>query len=175
MQYTIYPCMWLALLLWFNNSCCMTWAGHSVLLNMILDYFGISWSLVYWLVPALHVYMYIRSRHHFLCMFSDSDLSIYMYLLDFGFLVLWSLLYYTCSYPSFPLVFYSTCLLLLSYYTMCSLAQYHLLYIYLLLYACAHDTIFNACLWFRFIDTRVLIYARHLAFASPHVGEFWLP
>jgi len=36
---------------------------------------------------------------------------------------------------------------------------YYLLYIYLLLYACAHDTVFNACLWFRFIDTRVLISA----------------
>jgi len=54
-------------------------------------------------------------------------------------------------------------------------AWYHLLYIYLLLHACVHDTIFNACLWFRFIDTRVLIYARHLAFTSPLVGEFWLP
>ena len=46
-------------------------------------------------------------------------------------------------------------------------AWYQLLYIYLLLHACAHDTIFNACLWFEFIDTRVLIYAHHLAFASP--------
>jgi len=52
---------------------------------------------------------------------------------------------------------------------------YHLLYIYLLLCACAHDTIFNACLWFRFIDARIFIYARHLALASPLAGEFWLP
>jgi len=52
---------------------------------------------------------------------------------------------------------------------------YHLLYIYLLLHACAHAMIFNACLWFGFIDTRVLIYARHLAFASQLAGEFWLP
>jgi len=51
---------------------------------------------------------------------------------------------------------------------------YHLLYIYLLLHAYAHDTVFNACLWFRFIDTHVLITARHLAFASPLAGEFWL-
>ena len=34
-----------------------------------------------------------------------------------GFPILW-LLYYTCSYPAFSLVFYSTCLLLLSYHTM---------------------------------------------------------
>jgi len=52
---------------------------------------------------------------------------------------------------------------------------YHLLFLYLLLYACAHDTIFNAWLWLRFIDTRVLIFARHLAFASPLLGEFRLP
>ena len=35
----------------------------------------------------------------------------------FGFSVLW-LLHYTCSYPAFPLVFYSTSLLLLSYHIM---------------------------------------------------------
>jgi len=39
-------------------------------------------------------------------------------------------------------------------------------------HAYAHNTIFNACLWFRFIDTCVLISARHLAFASPLAGEF---
>jgi len=31
---------------------------------------------------------------------------------------LWPLLYYSCLYPALPLVFYSTSLLLLSYYTM---------------------------------------------------------
>ena len=53
-------------------------------------------------------------------------------------------------------------------------AWYQLLYIYLLLHACAHNTIFNSCSWFGFIDTCVLIYARHLAFASPLAGEFCL-
>ena len=48
------------------------------------------------------------------------------------------------------------------------------IYIYLLLYVCPHDTVFNACLWFKFIDTLVLIFVRHLALASPLVGEFWL-
>ena len=51
---------------------------------------------------------------------------------------------------------------------------YHLLCIYLLLHAHAHNTVFNAWLWFGFIDTLVLISARHLAFASPLAGEFWL-
>jgi len=35
-----------------------------------------------------------------------------------------------------------------------------------------HDTVFNACFWFRFIDTRVLVPARHLAFITPLIGEF---
>ena len=47
-------------------------------------------------------------------------------------------------------------------------------YLYLFLYACTHDVIFNACLLFGFIDTRVLIYARHLAFASLLTEEFCL-
>jgi len=34
-----------------------------------------------------HVYVYLCYPYHFLCMFSDSDLSIYMYLLDFEFIV----------------------------------------------------------------------------------------
>jgi len=40
-----------------------------------------------------------------------------LYRVYFGFSVLW-LLYYICSYSVFPLVFYSTWLLLLSYHTM---------------------------------------------------------
>jgi len=34
------------------------------------------------LVVSSHVYVYVCSQHYFLCMFSDSDLSIHMYLLD---------------------------------------------------------------------------------------------
>ena len=91
----------------------------------------------------------------------------------FRFSVLW-LSYYTCSYPAFPYVFYSSSLLLLSYHTL-SISCLISIAVYLLApHACAHDTIFNACLWFRFIDTRVLIYARYLAFASPLAGEFWV-
>ena len=71
-------------------------------------------------------------------------------------------------------MFHSTSLLLLSNHTMSIPAWYHLLFIYLLLFACAYNTIFNAWFWFGFIDTRMLIFARHLAFASPVAGEFWL-
>jgi len=52
---------------------------------------------------------------------------------------------------------------------------YHLLCIYLLLHAYAHNTVFNAWLWFGFIDTLVLISARHLAFASPLAGGVLTP
>jgi len=64
--------------------------------------------------------------------------------------------------------------LILSYheYSLLDIACYISTYF---LYACAHDTDFDACLWFKFIDTRVLIFTRHLAFASPLTGEFWLP
>jgi len=51
-----------------------------------------------------------------------------------------SILPVSCSYLIIPCVFP---------------AWYHLLYIYLLLHACTHNTIFYACLWFEFIDTRV--------------------
>jgi len=37
---------------------------------------------------------------------------------------------------------------------------------------CAHDTVLSACFRFRFIDTRVLDPARHLAFITPLVWEF---
>jgi len=65
-----------------------------------------------------HVYMCLCSWHHFLCMFFNSDLSIYMYLLDFALLlILWfsfmllvivctcmlephHLIMYTCDYQS---------------------------------------------------------------------------
>ena len=83
----------------------------------------------------------------------------------FKFLVLLLLLlYYSCLHLALSLVFYSTShalILLYHVYFLLDIACY----LYLVLYACAHDTIFDAHLWFRFIDTRVLIYVRHLAFA----------
>ena len=73
------------------------------------------------------------------------------------------------------LLYFSSLYLLLSYYTMCILCWMSPAISLLFLYTCTHNTIFYVCLWFGFIDTRVLIYARHLAFASPLAGEFWLP
>jgi len=88
---------------------------------------------------------------------------------------LWPLLYYSFLHPTLPLVFYSTSLLPLSYYTMSILCLISLV-ISLLAPVCLcsqHD--FQCMLSFGFIDTRVLDLARHLALASPHAGEFWLP
>ena len=50
-------------------------------------------------------------------------------------------------------------------------AWYRLSSLYLLLHAGAHDTVYNAYLWLGFIDTHVLISARHLAFALPLAGS----
>ena len=54
------------------------------------------------LIYLSHVYVYLCSRHHFLFMFYKSDLSIYMYLLDFGFtivpLIFFMLLVTACTY-----------------------------------------------------------------------------
>ena len=88
---------------------------------------------------------------------------------------LWPLLYDNCLHSALLLVFYFTSVLLLSYHTMSNSLLEITCYIYLLLYACAHDTIFNACLRFGFINTRVLIFVRHLALASPLAGKFRLP
>ena len=50
---------------------------------------------------------------------------------------------------------------------------------HLMPYSCsgknAHDTIFNACFGFRFIDIHVSVYVRHLALVSPLIGEFLTP
>ena len=92
-----------------------------------------------------------------------SDFRFY----DYYIIVVYILLYHLCSIPP---VSYSYLILPWVFP-----AWYHLLYIYLLFYACAHDTIFKACLWFGFIDTCVFIYARHLALTLSLAGEFWLP
>ena len=88
----------------------------------------------------------------------------------FGFSVLW-LLDYTRSYPAFYLCSIPpvSCSYLIILWVFP--AWYHMMYIYLPLHACATTRFFNACLWFRFIGTRVLIYARHLAFDHHSPGS----
>jgi len=52
----------------------------------------------------------------------------------------------------------------------------HLLYLmppFLLMYVCAHDTVFIICFLFGFIDTRVLVYACHLVLILPLVGQLF--
>ena len=85
--------------------------------------------------------------------------------------------YYTIHVHLLLYHWYSTSLVSCSYLIIPWVlpAWYHLFYIYLLLHAYAHDTVFNACLWFSFIDTHVLIFSRHLAFASPLAGGVLTP
>ena len=54
----------------------------------------------------------------------------------------------------------------------CHIFISHHLMPYLCSGVCAHDTIFNACFWFKIIDTCVLVPACHLEFITPPVGEF---
>jgi len=58
------------------------------------------------LIYLSHVYLYFSSRHYFLCMLSDSDLLISMYLLHFGFtvvpLISFMLLVIACTYMPEP-------------------------------------------------------------------------
>jgi len=56
---------------------------YSELIQLVLSIFVFIACLIY----LSHVYLYLSSQHRFLYMLSDSDLSIYMYLLDFGFTV----------------------------------------------------------------------------------------
>ena len=94
--------------------------------------------------------------------------------IGFEFSILW-LLYYTCSCPAFPLIFYSTSLLLLPYHTMSSSCLISLA-IHLLSHVCLcsrHD--FQCMFIIRIYRYKSVIYARHLALASPLAGEFWLP
>ena len=74
------------------------------------------------------------------------------------------------------LVYLIHCLITCFYHLISYMFQLdiELLSLYLFLHVCSHDTVFNAYLWLGFIDTHVLILARHLAFVSPLAGEFWL-
>ena len=69
-----------------------------------------------------HDYVYLCSLYRFPCMFSDSDLLIYMYLLDFGFTVIFLILLViscTCMPGPHHLIMYTcacyACHLALSY------------------------------------------------------------
>ena len=88
----------------------------------------------------------------------------------FGFMIVILYQFISCLL----LVFYPTCLLLLSDHTM-SLPCLISYVVYLLASVClCLRHCFQCILWSRFIDIRVLIHTRHLAFASPLAGEFWL-
>ena len=92
----------------------------------------------------------------------------------FGFSALW-LLYYTCSYPAFPFVFYSTCLLLLSDHTM-SLPCLISFVVYLLAPACFCSWHDFQCMFMIRIYRYTCAYLRTpFGISIPLAGEFWLP
>jgi len=76
---------------------------------------------------------------------------VFPYLLSLGFTMDFLFYFYYYIYAYILVAFYSTGLLLLSYYIMHVLSWYHncifpyLLSLYLLLYVYTHDTIFNTC------------------------------
>ena len=90
---------------------------------------------------------------------------------DFWFMSI-TMLYLLTSYFTTCVLFLQSPALIILYHT-CSQLDIELLS--LLGPACWYSRHgFNAYLWLGFIDTHVLISTRHLAFASPLAGEFWL-
>ena len=79
-------------------------------------------------------------------------------------------------HPALPLVFYFTSLLILSYYIKhvpCLIS--FTISLSALVCPCSRYDFQYMLFLFRFIDTRVLIPVRHLAFTILLVGEFWFP
>jgi len=129
---------------------------------MTRDIRYIDEGFLVWIIPSMYL------SHEAVNWVCTTGVAVFAFIrFYFKFPMLWLLLlYYTayimlyhlcsippilCSYLIIPWVFS---------------AWYCLLSLYLLLYVCAHDTIFNACLWFRFIDTRVL--SLHAIWHSHH-------
>ena len=74
-----------------------------------------------------HIYMYLCSLQHFLCMFFDSDLSIHMYLLDFEFTtdslitIMLQVLAYVCmSEPHYLILYICPCFCTPLVFTLCT-------------------------------------------------------
>jgi len=91
----LYYCVELSDLLIFGFPFCL----------IIYDYW-ISWSLIYWLVPILHIYVYLCSPYRFsMHVFRFGLINIHV-LLDFGFtivpLISFMLLVIACTYMPEP-------------------------------------------------------------------------
>ena len=85
---------------------------------------------------------------------------------------------YKWGFPclDYPLKISTSWIYLLSPYNwFCHICTSHLLEPPSCLGVYAHDIVFNACFWIRFINTSVLIPARHLAFTTHSLWSFWLP
>jgi len=130
-----------------------------------------TWGFLIWIISLTYL------SHEAVNWVCNASFAIFAFIeFYFGFLILLLLLYFISLHPGLPLVFYSTSLLLLSYYTM------HILYLISLTISlpapvclCSWYGFQYKLFWFRFIDTLVLIPAHHLTFTTPLVGEFLTP
>ena len=69
------------------------WIHKSELIQLVLSILVFIRCLIY----LSHIYLYLNPRHCFQCMLSDSDLLIYMYLLDFRFIIVPLIFIYVTS------------------------------------------------------------------------------
>jgi len=141
---------------------------------MTWDIWYIDQGFLIWIIPSMYL------SHEAVNWVCTADFAVFTFIgFYFGFLVMIiiisSIILYIFIY-CLTLVFYSTCLLFLSYYTMHVLCLVSLT-ISLPTPVCLcsrHDSQY-ILFWFGFSDACVLIPARHLAFITPLVGEFLTP
>ena len=138
---------------------------------MTWDIWYIAEGFLIWIIPSTYL------SHETIKWVCTTGFAVFAFIgFYFRFLVLLLLLYYIRLHPSLPLVFYSSSLLLLSYIPCMFPVWYHLLPLYLLLYVCTYDTVFNTCS----IDLDLSIHvclSLHATWRSLHhpLGSFWLP
>ena len=95
-----------------------------------LDIWYIDEGFLVWIIPSTYL------SHETVNWVCTAGFAIFAFInFYFRFLVLFLLLYYNCLHPALPLVFYSTNLLLSSYYTMRILCLISLV-IFLLAHVC---------------------------------------
>ena len=142
------------------KSCVLQFGSYGLSLRW-REIYDINEGFLVWIIPLTYL------SHEVVNWIRTTGVAVFAFIgFYFEFSVLWLLLYYSCLHPTLPPVNNFTNLPLLSYYTMRILCLISLASLYLLMYAYAYDMIFNACLWFKFIDTRVLFF--HATWHSHH-------
>jgi len=110
---------------------------------------------------------------NWVCTASFTVFAVIGFYFRFLVLLLLLLLYYIHLYSSLPLVFYSTSLFFLSFYTMhVSCVISFTISLPAPVCLCSRHDFQCMLFWFEFIDIHVLIPAWHLAFAIPFIWMF---